>query len=676
MKQKVGFIQWVRDVFSIRSKSPWDDFWYNPITDPVLSGVVVNEESALKMTTVYACIRILAETLAYLPLFLYKRDANEDREKVTNRKIWFLLAKQPNPEMTAFRFWSLCMGYLVAWGNCYNYIERDVMGRPIGLWPMRPDLMQVRRNPNTKQIEYIYSGGGGQIPPMSKKDVWHMAGFGFSGLVGYSPIKVCQEAIGLGLAAEEFSARFYGDGTHPGIVLSHPRKLKPDTHTNLQKSLTNAYTGLGKSHRLMLLEEAMTVEKIGIPPEEAQFIQSRAFSVLEICRLFRVPPHLVQSLADATYTNIEHQGLDFVTYTMGPWLKMWEQGIESYFLTQNERLKYYFEFLVTSLLRGDYASRTTGYASALQNGWMNRDEVRRLENMNSMGPGGKKYTVQLNMVDIEDLPDKEDLKPQPPNDYEGEETPEETPPESKSERQWSRWLAVRSVAGRDRIVQRHHKLFLDAATRAIKNETDGLKKGIKRSVREKESIDDLKDWLHNYYESFSKYLRKQLQPVFQVFAEAVHVEASGEVGIEPEMTLEFKQWIRKYIDQYIVRHTDSSIGQVVELAEEDLDLVEERMDEWTEKRPEKIATNETHRLASGMALVVFFSVGKKGKWRIRGPSTCPWCKRLEGKTVKRGEHFADEGTKIHVKGQKPMKINSRKGHPPLHRKCDCFITPA
>ena len=365
-----------------------------------VAGVNVTEQSALSYSAVWACVRVISESIASLPLITYKRAGENGRNRHDTHPMYDLLKTQPNPEMTAFSFIRTLQAHVLTWGNGYAEIEFDNFGYPKALWPLTPNRVMVDRDPITKELQYVVT-----LPRDEKQvilrpeNVFHIPGLGFDGIQGYSPIRMQMEAVGMGLALQEFGNRFFGNGTHLGGVVSHPGQLKDDTYNRLRMDLNEKYSGLGKTHRIMFLEEGMKFERMGIPPEEAQFLESRKFSRTEIAGIFRVPPHKIGDLERATFSNIEHQALEFVTDSLMPWIVLWEQTIAWKLLTPRERRKIFAEFLVEALLRGDYKTRMEGYAKAIQNGIMNRNEVRARENLNPVD-GGEVFLVNGNMIPV------------------------------------------------------------------------------------------------------------------------------------------------------------------------------------------------------------------------------------------------------------------------------------
>ncbi|MGI6664395.1 MAG: phage portal protein [Christensenellaceae bacterium] len=366
---------------------------------PSSSGKQVTEKNAMQSAAVYACVRVIAETVASLPLHLY-RHVEEGKRRDTLHPLYFLLHDSPNPEMTSFIFRETLMTHLLLWGNAYAQIVRNGHGEIIGLYPLMPDKMQVSRA-ETDELIYLYQSGMKNIA-FRREEILHIPGLGFDGLVGYSPIAMARNAIGMSMATEEFGASFFQNGAAPGGILEHPGTLKDPS--KVRESWEELFKGSGNANRVAVLEEGMTYKQIGIPPNEAQFLETRKYQTEEICRIYRVPPHLVADLDKATFSNIEHQSISFVVHTIRPWLVRLEQAMNKALLYPAERQRYFIEFNVDGLLRGDYESRMQGYATARQNGWMSANDIRRLENMNLIPKeeGGDLYLINGNMTKLED----------------------------------------------------------------------------------------------------------------------------------------------------------------------------------------------------------------------------------------------------------------------------------
>ena len=370
------------------------------------SGKRVNERSAMQMTAVYSCVRILSEAIASLPLNIYRYNEDGGKEKAYNHPLFRLLHDEPNPEMTSFIFRETLMTHLLLWGNAYAQIIRNGKGEIIALYPLMPDRMSVDRDKNGK-LYYSYTKSSDDAPTMEAStvildpsDVLHVPGLGFDGLVGYSPIAMAKNAIGLAIAAEEYGSKFYANGAAPSGVLEHPGTLKDPGR--VRESWNAAFGGSSNSHKVAVLEEGLKYTPISISPNEAQFLETRKFQINEIARIFRVPPHMVGDLEKSSFSNIEQQSLEFVKYTLDPWVIRWEQALYKILLSEEEKSTYFFRLNVEGLLRGDYASRMNGYATARQNGWMSANDIRELEDLDRIPTefGGDLYLVNGNMLPL------------------------------------------------------------------------------------------------------------------------------------------------------------------------------------------------------------------------------------------------------------------------------------
>lgn len=385
------------------------DAGYSFLFGRTTSGKPVNERTAMQTTAVYACVRILAEAVASLPLHVYEYQDDGGKKLVHDHPLYYLLHDEPNPEMTSFVFRETLMSHLLIWGNAYAQIIRDGAGRVLGLYPLLPDKMDVQRD-DRGNIYYVYSRNSDENPMFKEygdirlkaEDVLHIPGLGFDGLIGYSPIAMAKNAVGMTLACEEYGASFFANGANPGGVLEHPGVLKDPS--KVRESWNSVYRGVNNAHKIAVLEEGMKYQQIGIPPEEAQFLETRKFQINEIARLYRIPPHMIGDLDKSSFSNIEQQSLEFVKYTLDPWVIRWEQSLQRSLLLPGEKGKYFIKLNVDGLLRGDYQSRMNGYAVGRQNGWFSANDIREMENMNPIPDeqGGNLYLINGAMTKLED----------------------------------------------------------------------------------------------------------------------------------------------------------------------------------------------------------------------------------------------------------------------------------
>ena len=362
------------------------------------SGKPVNARTAIQVSTVYACVRVIAETVASLPFAVYEQD-KAGSQKAIDHPLYRILHDEPNPEMTSFVWREAMLTHLLLWGNSYSQILRAGRGSIIGIYPLLPDRMEVDRD-DKGNLTYTYSTTNGQTVKLRPEDVLHIPGLGFDGIMGYSPIAVERNAVGLAIAAEEFGSKFFGNGATPSGILTHPNTVK--NPKALRESWMEAYGGSSNANRVAILEEGMTFTRISMPNNEAQFLETRKFQVEEICRIYRVPPHMIGDLEHATFSNIEHQSIDFAVHCIRPWLVRIEQSINRSLFSDQEKGRFYSQFNLDGLMRGSYKERMEGYAIGRQNGWLNANDIRDLENMNPIpeADGGNAYLVNGNMIPI------------------------------------------------------------------------------------------------------------------------------------------------------------------------------------------------------------------------------------------------------------------------------------
>ena len=419
------------------------------------SGKTVTERTAMQMTAVYSCVRILAEAVAGLPLHLYKYTENGGKEKAIDHPLYRLLHDEPNPEMSSFVFRETLMTHLLLWGNAYAQVIRNGKNEVIALYPLMPNKMTVDRDSNGQLYYSYYRGSDEAIRDtqntviLKPSDVLHIPGLGFDGLVGYSPIAMAKNAIGMAIACEEFGAKFFANGAAPSGVLEHPGTIKDPSR--VRDAWQSQFGGSSNSGKVAVLEEGMKYTPISISPEQAQFLETRKFQINEIARIFRVPPHMVGDLEKSSFSNIEQQSLEFVKYTLDPWVIRWEQSIQRALLSHDEKAVYFAKFNLEGLLRGDYQSRMNGYAIGRQNGWMSANDIRELENLDRIPAeeGGDLYLINGNMLPMRNAGAFANTTP---NNSGKEENPDEEVLEVEepgTDRDGS--------GGEDSVSQRHHR---------------------------------------------------------------------------------------------------------------------------------------------------------------------------------------------------------------------------
>lgn len=389
----------LRTLFEERAHPSQDTEWYRllygldaPFT--TTSGATVTEERAVELTAVWSAITQIAASIASLPLHLYKRLA-KGKSKANNHPLYNTMHMKPNPEQTSMIFRECQAGQLLVWGNSYAEIERDGAGQVMALWPLLSKHVEIHRMPEG----LIYKYQPPELKPefLRRDQVLHIVGFSAQGLMGYNPIMKQKEAIGLGMALNEYAGRFFSNGARPSAVLEHPMQLSQEAQDRLRTNWNKIHQGLSRSHRVAILEEGMKLHEFGFSAAEAQSLESRKFTISDIARIWNMPPHMLKDLDRATFSNIAHQGEDFVRYCLNPWLVRTEQCYTTQLLSEKDQKKYFFEHTVEGLLRGTIQDRYSVYATGRQWGILSINDCREKENMNPVD-GGDVYMVPLNMI--------------------------------------------------------------------------------------------------------------------------------------------------------------------------------------------------------------------------------------------------------------------------------------
>jgi len=460
-----------------KSSVQTSDAGWHPLLDAsfvTASGITINSKTALTISAVWACVKIISETLGSLPLILYEQMANGDRERALKHPLYPILKGSPNQWQTAMEFWEMMGGHLALRGNAFAKIEWGFGGVVKSLTPLNPDKVIIRRLKNG-QLRYDwtipYQQGlatdekAGTVEYISQENMFHLKGLSTDGVVGISPIKANRDTIGLAKASEKYGSDFFGNNGSVGSVLSHPGRLENRAQENLRKSIKKQNdTGI------LILEEDMKWQQLGIKPEEAQFLGTRQFQVVDIARIYRMPPHMIQDLSKSSFNNIEQQALEFVQYTMTPYFVRVQQRVDKDLLMSDP--KYFTEYLFNALLRGDIKNRFNAYAKSIQWGWMNRNEVRRLENMNA-AEGLDEYLYPANLIIV------------------GEPIPTTQPSNNFGAKPFG-------------------VLIKDAATRISQAETRTFNKHNNKEGR----------WCETYMKKHRNYIAKTLKPIYESYTEA------------------------------------------------------------------------------------------------------------------------------------------------------------
>jgi HK97 family phage portal protein len=632
------------------------------------SGREITPMSAMQSVAVFACVRVLAESIGTLPLITYKRLDPRGKERAQQHPLYRVLHDRPNPEMTSVELRECIVGHLALRGNAYLEIVRDGNAMVRELWPLRPDMMRVVRERD--DLAYYYTRNGVERP-VDPSTICHIRGISGDGVHGYSPIALARDAVGLTLATEEYGARWFSGGARPGGVLQTQGTLSQEAADRLRDSWNSAHQGLDASHRVAVLEEGVTWQQIGIAPEDSQFLETRRFQTTEIARLFRVPPHMVQDLERATFTNIEHQSLDFVVHTLRPWLVRIEQAFLRDLFNGPLDRDYYAEFLVDGLLRGDLDSRYRAYATGRNWGWLSANDIREIENMNPLPENGDIYLQPLNMVEAGATTEEQDEQEQ---DVGTQNQPRAL---ARSESR-----ASGSAESRRRLAGQFKRLFVEMAGRLARREAAEVKQAAELHLNRRDLV-SFRNWLREYYEAWPGVAARTALPTIIAYAEAVLTDAAAEIDSDDPMLSDLSEFLNLYAEKFGGHWAQKSLGQVEAVLRdaeaEDADqltAVTTRLDEWTEKRPDKVGALEVVMLAGALSAARWRRGGvTKIRWVASGRN-CAFCSRLNGKIIGIEQVFANEGDEIEGAPDQPkLKVRRKTKHPPIHRSCDCGLRP-
>lgn len=652
------------------------------------SGVMVDEDTAMRYTALFACVRILAETIASLPLPLFRRTADGGKEKATDNPLFQLLHDKPNDEQTSFEWREMMQGHAGLWGNAYSAIDENGRGEPSKLIPLDPSSTRPSRRPDGRLI-YEAHPGGGEMVVFPAERILHIKWMSQDGIVGITPIELYREAIGLGLAAEEFTSRFFSNDASPTGVLSHPGELKGQAHQNLKDSIDKQTKGLRKAFKYLILEEGMQWTQIGIPAKDAELINTRKMQIQEIARIYRMQPHKIGVLDDATFSNIEEQNIEHVVDTIRPWAVRWEQALNMKLISDRDRLSLFFEFNLEGLLRGNSQQRSSFYQILWQMGVLSGNDIASMENLNPFEGGDKRF-VPLNFIPLDsagELPASSDEAPRAillralhqleARSAQPLQLMESSDPGSILER--------RSLNSRRRIQAINKRLFVEAGNRIVTREVNEVGRMITRSLSAREAIGTgtLLRRITEFYEDFPIAARDIILPVMLAFGEGIQAAAAEEIGAAATVSPLVNALITEYSENFGVRHSLSSRNQLHAIIKDspgtelETDL-RRRLSQWAETRAAKIASREPIQAGAAIARQTYQENGiQRLRWQTIGKN-CPLCNQLAGRVVGITRNFVEAGETVDPQDGKTTPYEVRRGikHPQLHDGCDCMVSAA
>jgi HK97 family phage portal protein len=391
---------WIGHRLNPALPAPDDDWWYGPVAHHGASGLRVTPRTSLQSAAMWACVRVISETVATLPFSVYRRLEPRGKEVATDHAAHYLLHDAPNEEITSVEFWEVIVAHALTFGNGFARIEWDSKMSPAGLYLMQPEWVTVERDRQTAVKFYRYRAPGKEEVILFDDEVLHIPGLGYDGLTGYSPVTLHRRTLELAQSTDEYLLKFLTNNARPGMYISHPGKLSDAAAKNIRESWAAIHAGLQNAGKPGVLEEGMRVETVGSIAKDMEFLAMRKFQTEEIARIYRVPLHMIQSLDRSTNNNIEHQSIDFVMHTIRPWCRRIEARANRTLFGPREGKWYFSEFNLEGLLRGDSKGRAEFYASLRNIGAITANEIREKENMNPI-EGGDALLVQGAMIPID-----------------------------------------------------------------------------------------------------------------------------------------------------------------------------------------------------------------------------------------------------------------------------------
>lgn len=663
--------------------------------DETDAGVSVDTTSAMSSTAVFAAVRILAQSLATVPFGVYQA-AGRRREVRPDHLLHGVLNDDANPELTAVELREVVVANAVLMGNGYAEVARDGAGRARELWPLWPHRVRPRRLEDGA-LAYEVRLENGRTVFLSPDNVLHLRGFSRGGLVGMDVVDAVRNSIGLTLAAEKYGSGFFARGMNPSGVLEHPGELGTVARKNLEESWVG---GLDQAHRVRILEEGMTFRALSVPPETAQFLETRKFQVVEVARAFGVPPHLLAELERATFSNIEQQSIEFVRYSLRPWAVRLEKRANRLLATAERAAGYYTHHNLDALMRGDLKSRYDAYAVGRQWGWLSANDVNALEDRNPI-PDGDVYLVPTNMVPA-DMLEEFYGAPQDPPPGGGGIAELEDDPDAPGGRYLTGTTDHRLLAGivsngtstasmRSEASRRSLDRRMDARTLVrprlaaigaalVDAEVDALRSSLEKHGLERDG-QTFMQFVDDFYRDWPDRVAERFKPGLILLAELVRDAVAAEAeGDSEQLDAAVRAFVDEYSDTLGVRWSAGSRRQLQAIVDETdprdlLEAIEGRLLEWSATRADGNAEREATRAESAITRAAYLALGVTTMVWAAGAESCPLCRAMNGRTVSTSGTFVSEGDVVDPQDGEtvPLEVKGSISHPPLHGGCDCGI---
>lgn len=629
----------------------------------------------MRLSAVFSCQKIIAESVAMLPLILYRR-TGKNRNPAIEMPLYSALYLLANPEMTSFDFRAAMTGRAVRTGNAFAQIVRDGAGRVIELWPLLRGEVRVARD-EMGELIYVLTRADGSRRVFQRSEILHLKGLSGDGMIGYSPISEARNAFEQGAVQDEYSRAFYANGGRPGGVLEVPELLDDEAYGRIKESWNEAHGGAENVGKIAILEQGTKYNPVSVSQSDQQFLEQKKLTRDEIAAIFRVPSHMLNSAERATFASVEESGQQFVTYCLGAWITQWEQTVARDCLVAEQRTIYYAKHTVQALLRGNNASRAEFYSKGLLSGWTNINEVRDLEDLNPI-TGGDTNFVPLNMAPLSSV-----VSPQPQQPAQRSEEHVCTCGQAHEERSEQRAAGDATETlrvGRVRLANAQKSLFEDAAKRMVKREVRDVQKAVEKYLRKRGAADFLA-WLDDFYRNsdFTSAVKDAFWPILRAYAEQV-ANLIGDELSQDAAAVDVQQFISDYLDNVSIQWSAGSRTQLENLLADDggadpAAAIEAQLAHWDAVKPGVVAQQQAYESLNAMSVAIYQSFDVPSlRWVASGKS-CPFCQKLSGRRVKTGGFFVEHGHEIDggaVAGV--MQVKNSRRHAPLHGGCDCIVT--
>ena len=681
------------------------------------STIMVSPSAALSHSAVYACVKVITETIAILPIeiFQHTRDTNGDiqgKKLAQNHRLYPLLHELPNPEMTAVEVIEAMVGHVLLRGNSYAHVLRNNAGQIIEIWPLRPDRVWVYRKLGEKgealpggDLEYIYTPYAGTPIKFDESEIWHVKGLSSDGLLGYSPVQLQAEAIGGAIAADKYGNRFFANDARPGGVYTHPGTLSDKAYARLMDAINTQHKGFTNAHKALLLEEGTSWQQVGLSPDQAQFLQTREWSLAEMARIFRVSPRLVNDERHPSRLSAEDASAEDVRQMVLPWTRRFELSIRRDMLNRPSDKDYFARFRLRELLRSNVASRTAYYQAGKANGFLNTNDIRLEEDLNPIGPEGDVFFVPLNMVPL-----NEAVKPKPEPTPDGGEpgAPPTTakgpasldPSKGSDNNAKATGAEARAVENRKSSVTQRLKLraafaplFADAVTRILKRERRDVMAAAGKAFKQRDGA-DFETWLENFYngpDEHRAFIREAMSGPVQSYVRAVSAAAADEIDLADAPDL--SNFAASYTNAYADRHAAFSRSDI-KAALARVGATRSKRDDGDESgadyigaldilftdmianRPAEVGSYEAIRGDGATSRQTYQAGGTTQLQWVGGD--CAFCAQFDGRTTSILSNFVEAGQSIHSGDASvdDLDVSGDIGHPPLHRGCNCSVAAA